>query len=101
MHTETDAPDELSTLLATLDATDPAAMTSCPGWSAHHIAAHIAGNYEEVRRHVEAYAAGRPLEETRSWETREPKWRALDHDALLRGIEREAAGATRAVEAVL
>jgi hypothetical protein len=51
--------DELSALLATLDSTHPSSLTSCPGWTAHHIAAHIAGNYEEVRRHVEAPAPPR------------------------------------------
>jgi uncharacterized protein (TIGR03083 family) len=92
---------ELSALLSTLDDCDPAALTSCAGWTVHHIAAHIAGNYEEVRRHVEAYAAGHPLAETRSWEEREPAWRALDHASLLRGVEREAERASSAVRTLL
>jgi uncharacterized protein (TIGR03083 family) len=99
--TEPRVSDELSALLATLDDTDPSALTSCPGWTAHHIAAHIAGNYEEVRRHVEAYASGHALAETRTWEAREQTWRALGQPALLRSIEREAARAMSAVRAVL
>jgi hypothetical protein len=49
---------EAERVLEALDEVGPAAMTSCPGWSAHHVGAHIAGNYEEVRRHVEAFSAG-------------------------------------------
>jgi hypothetical protein len=87
--------------MATLEETDPAALTSCPGWTAHHLAAHIAGNYEEVRRHVEAHNRGTPLTKTRSWEEREASWRELAHGLLLRRlVDEAAASATAIAEAV-
>jgi hypothetical protein len=92
-------PPELAALLDTLEETDPRALTSCPGWTAHHVAAHIAGNYEEVRRHVEAFNAGRPLERTRSWDEREASWRELDHGELLGRIADEASATSDAIDA--
>jgi hypothetical protein len=49
-------PPELKALLSTLEEVEPNALTSCPGWTAQSLAAHICGNYEEVRHHVEARA---------------------------------------------
>ena len=92
---------ELSALLASLDEVGPTAFTSCPGWNAQHLAAHIAGNYEEVRAHVEAFGEGRPLTRTRSWKEREAPLRRLDHATLLGRIESEAARASAATDAVL
>jgi uncharacterized protein (TIGR03083 family) len=94
-------PPETAHLLNTLSQVGPRALTSCPGWSAHHIAAHIAGNHEEARRHVEAYHAGRPLQGTRSFEEREAPLLRLRFDALLTRIETEEAGLLAAVESVL
>jgi uncharacterized protein (TIGR03083 family) len=92
---------ELAALLSTLDDTDPRALTSCPGWTAHHLAAHIAGNYEEVRRHVDAFNDGCPLERTRSWEEREASLRGLDHGGLLGRIADEASATATAIAAAL
>jgi len=92
---------ETAALLDALSDVGPRALTWCPGWSAHHIAAHSAGNHEEARRHVEAYAAGRPVESTRSSEEREAPLLRLRFDALLARIETEEAGLLSAVEAVL
>jgi uncharacterized protein (TIGR03083 family) len=94
-------PPELVALLATLDDIDPLALTSCPGWTAHHLAAHIAGNYEEVRRHVEAFADGHPLVRTRSWDEREASLRELDHGALLCRIADEASATMSVATQVL
>lgn len=94
-------PPETAYLLDTLSKVGPRALTSCPGWSAHHIAAHIAGNHEEARRHVEAYHAGRPLQATRSFEEREAPLLRLGFDVLLTRIERDEAGLLAAVDAVL
>jgi uncharacterized protein (TIGR03083 family) len=94
-------PPETAYLLHTLSQVGPRALTSCPGWSAHHIAAHIAGNHEEARRHVEAYHAGRPLPATRSFEEREAPLLRLRFDVLLTRIETEEVGLLTAVEAVL
>jgi uncharacterized protein (TIGR03083 family) len=92
---------ELDALLTILSDLGPTALTSCPGWDAHHVAAHIAGNYEEVRNHVEAFSAGQPLTATRSWEERETPLRRLDHASLLGRIETEAARASAITDEVL
>jgi uncharacterized protein (TIGR03083 family) len=92
---------ELTALLDTLDEVDPMALTSCPGWTAHHLAAHIAGNYEEVRLHVEAFADEQPLTRTRSWEEREASLRELDHAALLKKISEEGSLTSSVVADVL
>lgn len=64
-------PAELTALLTALDKVEPNALSSCPGWTCHHIAAHICGNYEEIEQHVVAFEESRPLERTRTWEERE------------------------------
>src|SRR5438128_7280277 len=94
--TSTRAP-ETAAIVATLSDLGPDALTSCPGWSAHHIAAHIAGNHEEARRHVEAHLAGRPLTATRTFEEREAPLLAQPFDTLLTGIDAEEAGLLAAV----
>jgi uncharacterized protein (TIGR03083 family) len=94
-------PPELGALLAALESIDPKRLTACPGWTAHHLAAHIAGNYEEVHGHIEAFAAGHPLERTRNWEEREQPLRDLDHATLLARIDDLAAATTTAVHDLL
>jgi hypothetical protein len=95
------ASKELTALLTSLDDVGPTALSSCPGWNAHHLAAHIAGNYEEVRNHVEAFNAGQPLARTRTWEEREEPFRRLGYSALVRRIEFEAASASAITDLVL
>jgi uncharacterized protein (TIGR03083 family) len=95
------ATQELTALLASLDGLGPTALSSCPGWNAHHLAAHIAGNYEEVRSHVEAFGAGQPLARTRTWEEREEPLRRVDYATLLHRIESEAARTSAVTAAVL
>jgi uncharacterized protein (TIGR03083 family) len=94
-------PPETAALLDTLSDVGPRALTACPGWSAHHIAAHIAGNHEEARRHVVAYRAGEALPSTRTFEEREAPLLRLRFDTLLDRIEAEEAGLLNAVDAVL
>ena len=89
---------ETAALVATLGDVGPAALTSCPGWSAQHIAAHIAGNHDEARRHVDAHLAGRPLTATRSFEEREAPLLPLPFDTLLARIEAEEAALLDAVD---
>jgi uncharacterized protein (TIGR03083 family) len=95
------ASKELTALLTSLEDLGPTALSSCPGWDAHHLAAHIAGNYEEVRTHVEAFDAGRPLARTRSWEEREAPLRRLDYAMLLRRIRVEAGRASAITDEIL
>jgi uncharacterized protein (TIGR03083 family) len=94
-------PPETAALLDILSEVGPRALTSCPGWSAHHIAAHIAGNHEEARRHVVAYADGAPLTSTRTFEEREAPLLRLRFDTLLARIEAEEFGLLSAVDGVL
>ncbi len=94
-------PPETAALLDTLSAVGPRALTSCPGWSAQHLAAHIAGNHQEARLHVEACAAGRPLSATRSFEEREAPLLRLRFDTLLALIESEESALLSAVDTVL
>jgi uncharacterized protein (TIGR03083 family) len=101
MSTTTSPPDELTALLAALDKVGPEALTSCPGWTAHHIAAHICGNYEEIEQHVRSFAEGRPLERTRTWEEREQPLRELDLATLVGRIEDRAVTAAAVIDQVL
>jgi uncharacterized protein (TIGR03083 family) len=88
-------PHEAEAVLATLDAVAPDALTSCPGWTVHHIAWHLTGNYNEVRRHAEAALRGDPLRRSRGFEEREPQLGSLSYAALCQRLEREEV-ATRA-----
>lgn len=101
MGSATSLPVELTALLAALDKIEPEALTSCPGWTAHHIAAHICGDYEEIAQHVTAFGDGRPLERTLTREEREQPLRELDPATLLRRIEEHAASTATVIGHVL
>lgn len=94
-------PAEAEKILTSLDAVAPMSMTSCPGWTAHHVAAHIAGSYQEIRYHLEAFASGRPLQKTRSFEEREPPLYALPYGELLAQAEREEVSMRQVLAEVL
>jgi hypothetical protein len=66
--------------LSQLHATAP---TWCSGWSAHDLTAHVAAAAEERANLIGDHLAGRPARPTRSWEVREPPFRAMP-DAVLR-----------------
>jgi uncharacterized protein (TIGR03083 family) len=100
-HATVTRPPETAALLDTLGDIGPRALTACPGWSAHHIAAHTAGNHEEARRHVVAYGNGEPLTSTRSFEEREAPLLRLRFDTLLARIEAEEFGLLSGVDAIL
>lgn len=80
-------PVEVATFLTAMESSGGDALTACPGRTAHLIAAHIAGNYEEITRHVDAYLAGEPLSRTRTFDEREPKFRQLSASALVAAID--------------
>lgn len=79
-------PVEVAEFLAVLDSHAPGALTGCPARTAHHLAAHVAGNYREITRHVEAYLSGTPLTRTRAFDEREPEFRVLTPPALMSAI---------------
>jgi Mycothiol maleylpyruvate isomerase N-terminal domain len=81
-------PNEVEAFLATLADTPPDAMTACDRWTTHDLGAHLAGTFEEVVRHLRAYADGHPLTSTRGFEEREAPFKLLSPDELLRTIER-------------
>jgi len=73
----------------TIDAADPSALSACDGWTAHDVAAHVAGIAVEVNRHLAPHLEGDAVPTTRSFEEREAPLRALDHAELLRRLEAE------------
>lgn len=79
----------------------PTALTTCNGWTVQHIGAHLAAGYEEVLRHVRAYADGHPLTSTRTFEEREPPFRELPPAKLLRAVDRGEQRMRAAISAVL
>lgn len=94
-------PPEVVALLAVLHSTPPDALTSCVDWTVRNIAAHMAGTYEEVVRHVRAYATGDPLSSTRGFDEREAAYLDLPYAELLTAVERGDNAMRAAVGAVL
>jgi uncharacterized protein (TIGR03083 family) len=74
--------------MSQLQATAP---TWCAGWSAHDLAAHVAAAAEERANLIEEYLAGDPPRATRSWEVREPPYRAMPDAALRERLVEQAA----------
>ncbi|MBV8181375.1 MAG: maleylpyruvate isomerase N-terminal domain-containing protein [Mycobacterium sp.] len=66
--------------LSRLEATAP---TWCAGWSVHELTAHVTAAAEERANLIDNHLAGKPARATRSWEEREPPFRAMP-DAELR-----------------
>ncbi len=80
---------EALVFLEAVEATDPDAVTSCDGWTAHEIAAHVTGIAVEVNRHLEPYLQDDPVPKTRSFEAREAPLQAVAHDDLLSRLDAE------------
>jgi hypothetical protein len=74
---------EAEAFLTAVDKTAPEAVSACAGWTAHEIAAHVAGIAVEVIRHLEPYLQGDPVPRTRSFEEREAPLQVIEHPALL------------------
>ena len=66
--------------LSQLQATAP---TWCSAWSAHELTAHVTAAAAERADLIGEHLAGKPSRATRSWEEREPPFRAMS-DAVLR-----------------
>ena len=71
--------------------TAPGTVSACDGWTAHEVTAHLAATAVEISRHLQPYLEGDPVPETRTFEEREPAFRALDDDVLSRRLETEEA----------
>lgn len=70
---------EFISSLSRLAATAP---TWCSGWSAHDLTAHVTAAAKERADLIEEHLAGQPARATRSWEVREPPFRAMPDAAL-------------------
>jgi hypothetical protein len=67
----------------------PQVTSTCAGWTAHDVTAHLAAGAAEVTRHLEPYLAGDPVPRTRGFEEREAPYRALGDAALMHRLEIE------------
>lgn len=83
MTSTTDHPDAGRAVLATLRDLSPTAPTACTGWTAHHVAAHLAAGSREIADLAEDRAAGRPPRPTRTFEAREAPYRAMPYGDVL------------------
>lgn len=71
--------------------TAPEVVSACEGWTAHEVTAHLAAACAEVSRHLRPYLDGEQVPATRTFEEREPPFRALDDAPLLARLETEDA----------
>jgi len=69
--------------------TAPEVVSACEGWTAHEVTAHLAGIAAEITAHLEPYLQGDPVPATRTFEEREPPYRAMDDQALFRRLQDE------------
>jgi hypothetical protein len=94
-------PVEVDRVLDTLDAEPGHGLTSCPGRTTHELAAHLAGNYREITRHVDAQLAGHPLSRTRTFDEREGEFRLMDAPSLMAAIADGEEAMRRSLAALL
>jgi hypothetical protein len=76
---------EAEAFLDARDSTAPDIVSACEGWTAHEVTAHLAAMMVEITRHLEPYLRGDEVPPTRTFEEREPKYRAMD-DTDLRAL---------------
>ena len=77
-----DQQDSVEYFLAAINSVPAHAPTACAGWTAHHIAAHLAAGFEEVNDLIEVFHAGRPSRDTRTFDEREAPFLAMADDTL-------------------
>jgi Mycothiol maleylpyruvate isomerase N-terminal domain len=75
--------EAMRAFISSLSGLRASAPTWCSGWSAHDLTAHVTAAAAERANLIGDYLAGRPARATRSWEVREPPFRAMP-DAVLR-----------------
>ncbi|MGH3547451.1 MAG: maleylpyruvate isomerase N-terminal domain-containing protein [Pseudonocardiaceae bacterium] len=81
--------------------TAPEVVSACEGWTAHEVTAHLAAAAAEITCHLEPYLAGEPVPRTRSFEDREPPYRAMGDAELLRRLDVEEEKMRGTIEQVL
>jgi Mycothiol maleylpyruvate isomerase N-terminal domain len=92
---------EAKEFLEAIGSTAPDEVSACDGWTAHEIAAHVAGIAVEVNRHLDPYLQGEPVPKTRSFEEREAPLQAAAHGNLLTRLVAEEERMRRLVADVL
>jgi hypothetical protein len=79
----------------------PEVVSACEGWTAHEVTTHLAAAAAEIIRHLQPYLNGEPVPKTRTFEEREPPFRALDDTALCRRLATEERTMRAVLEEVL
>lgn len=69
--------------------TAPEVVSACEGWTTHEVTAHLAATAAEITRHLEPYLQGDAVPRTRTFEEREPPYRAMDDATLGRRLPDE------------
>ena len=77
---------EFEALATAIDRVPPDGPTSCPGWTAHDLIAHLVAGAGEMQRLVTHHLEGRPPTPTRSFAEREAPFRSMDDGALRQAI---------------
>jgi len=94
-------PRETEAFLDARQHTAPQVVSACEGWTAHEVTAHLTAGAAEITRHLLPWLAGDPVPRTRSFEEREPPYRALDDATLLRRLDAEEERMRLTIAAVL
>ena len=79
----------------------PDQVSACAGFTAHEVTAHLTAIFTEVTGHLRPYLEGQPIPATRTFEEREPPFRALDDAALLDRFDTEERAFRELVDQVL
>lgn len=97
----TERSEEATAFLDACGSVPARAVSACPGWTAHEVAAHLAAAAAEVTRHLEPYLRGEPVPATRTFEERELPYRAMGHAGLLERLDVEESAMRDAIDRVL
>jgi Mycothiol maleylpyruvate isomerase N-terminal domain len=92
---------EADQFIESIDRIDPGSVSTCDGWTAHEIAAHVTGIAVEVNRHLDPFLQGDPVPKTRTFEEREAPLQSMEHHDLLLRLEVEEQRMRELVSAVL
>jgi predicted amidohydrolase len=92
--------EAMRALIATASEIQSTAPTWDSGWSAHEVLAHVAASAQERANLIEEHLTGQSARPTRTFEEREPPFRAMPHRDLLERLIIEAARFEAAVSAL-
>jgi uncharacterized protein (TIGR03083 family) len=92
--------EAMRAFISSLSGLQASAPTWCSGWSVHELTAHVTAAAAERADLIEEHLAGRPTRATRSWEVREPPFRAMPDVVLRKQLGEHAARFESAVAAL-